>query len=111
MFSSPAPFAEVFPEIEDITVEIKEEGYMVSKKATYNLTMETLRPHIPCNNISCKKNSGFDLQPIITDMVRNKKTILDTSAGCNGTETSMKRDCLNAYDVRISIKYKEIPSN
>lgn len=111
MFSSPAPFDEVFPEIAEITVDVKEDGYMLHErqKRSYHMTKEDINPEFSCHNVSCKKNSGFNIQSVIRNMVRNRETDKEGGVRCKGWETSMKRNCMNHIEVKIQIKYKETP--
>lgn len=50
MFGTPAPFAEAFPTVEEITVEYKENGYMLRpfQKRSGTYTKETLVPKRFC---------------------------------------------------------------
>jgi hypothetical protein len=109
MFSSEVSFKEAYPQIEKLTAEIKENGYMSDWKRSYSFTEENMPSELSCHNKACKKNSGFQLQPIIDEMVRNKETDYDEGAICHGKER-MERDCLNTCDVKIHIEYKESPA-
>lgn len=113
MFVTPVPFDEAFPTVEEITVEYKENGYMLHpyQKSSGTYTKETLVPKRDCNNISCKQG-GFSIESVIRKMVLIKQTKLETAIGCKGHEGSPKgrrrgRDCMNHLELNILIKYKE----
>jgi hypothetical protein len=117
MFVQKVPFDEAYPTIDDITVEFKENGYMLHphQKRSGSFSKENLVPSMPCSNVSCKQG-GFSLEPVIRNMVRNKQTTLEETVGCKGHEGSPKgrrrgRDCMNHVELKISIKYKENQSH
>lgn len=106
---TPPTYERLFPKIEDILIEVKEEGHMVqpNRRKSYELNKHHVRSTFPCHNTSCKTNRGINILPLITDMVRNKKPTENAYLVCDGWETSMHRNCWTGFNIKISIKYKE----
>ena len=115
MFSNPVPFEKAYPEVENISVNVKEAGYMLKRENTFTLTKNNIYPNFSCSNISCKQG-GISIERLIRDMIRNKETEINTQLGCKGHEGSPKgrrrgRDCMNHFEIQISIEYKENSTN
>jgi hypothetical protein len=115
MFGTKVNFDEAFPTIEDITVEVKEAGYMLKRKSTSTYTKEYLVPSFECNNISCKQG-GVSIERVLREMVRNKQAEREEIMSCKGHEGSPKgrrigRACMNHFEITISINYKENQSS
>ncbi len=113
IFTKKVSFDEAFPEIEDLTVTVKETGQGVhnwDEVSTYrkqNIPGE----FINCRNPLCYKG-GFSIGSALRDMVRNRQTELETIEICRGNEASPKgrriyRTCANFFKIKVSIKYKE----
>lgn len=113
IFSEKGSFDEAFPEIEDLTVEVEKSGEGVKEwnhKSVYRM-QNFPGEYINCNNPLCY-NGGFAIGSILREMVRNKQLELETSKFCIGNEGSPKgriiyRKCLNSFNVKVTIKYKE----
>lgn len=113
VFVNKVSFEEAFPEIEDIIITVEESGKgfdNLNNKHTYT-KQNFPGEYIDCSNPLCY-SEGFSLGKIIRNMVKEKKTELETLEICLGYEGSPKgkkyyRDCLNQFRVKISIKYKK----
>ena len=109
------PFAEGFPTVEAVKVEVEESGRGVRQgwgPAVY--THEHLPEYIDCSNPLCH-NGGFHLGRIIRSMVTDKRTEEEIPyKGCQGNEGSAKGrkisgPCGNSFKVRIEVTYKAEP--
>lgn len=112
MFSNKTTFEKAFPEIEKISVKVKESGkgiYRSFQSSYYE--KKSLGEYINCNNSFCY-NGGFNIGEIIRKMGWNRETEKEGSAICQGHEGSPKGrriygKCLNHFDYNIKIEYKE----
>lgn len=91
VFGRKASFAEVFPEIEDLRVEVEEFGEGTTKWNRERIYRKQGFPgeYIDCHNPLCY-NGGFSIGDILREMVRNRQTELETSKLCKGHEGSPK---------------------
>lgn len=110
VFAGKVSFAEAFPQIEDVTVEVEESGEGVTWKGKQQYGKESLNEYINCSNPLCY-NGGFSVSRILREMIHNKQTEIETSAICQGNEGSPKgrriyRKCLNHFKIKVSMKYK-----
>lgn len=112
VFAKKSPFEDVFPEIEDLKVEISESGEGISG---WNRNRVYTKEHLPGEYIDCSNslcyNGGLSIGSFLRNMIGNKQTILDDSKLCQGYEGSPKgrriyRKCLNSFKVHIEIKYR-----
>src|SRR4051812_34663164 len=88
VFGQKVPFSEAFPEIETISVEIKESGTGVhdpSRVRVYNAIGE----HVNCSNPICY-NGGFSIGEIVRQMTHNNQEFTETYELCQGYEGSPK---------------------
>ena len=103
-------FDEAFPEIEDVTVEVKENGEGVHGSGSRIYRKGQFGEYIDCSNPLCY-NGGFSIGSILREMVRNRQTELEESRKCQGYEGSPRgrcvyRDCWNSFEIRVSVKFK-----
>ncbi len=111
VFVEKVAFEKAFPEIEDVSVVVEEQGDGVSKwTSTRSYGKSSVGEYIDCSNPLCY-NGGFSIGSILREMVRNKDTHKEASEGCRGYEGSPKgrrkyRDCMNYFKIKIDIKYK-----
>lgn len=112
-FGRKSTFAEAFPEIESLRVEVTEAGdgtgWMSPGPRVYTET--TAGEFVNCSNPVCF-NGGFRLGHILRDMVRSRKTEHTGTAICQGNEGSRKgrriyRKCLNSFKYEIAVEYRE----
>jgi hypothetical protein len=111
VFGKKVPFAEAYPEIEDITATVTEQGRDVYDDGVRVYSKGSFGEFINCSNGRCY-NGGFRVGTIVADMVRERKTESQTTRNCQGYEGSPKgrkkyRDCDNLFEVEIKIKYRE----
>lgn len=112
VFAEKTTFEKAFPEIEDITVVVRETGHGVSewnKERAFG--KRSIEEYVDCSNSLCY-NGGFSLGEIIRRMVRDKLTELETTKICQGNEGSPKgrriyRKCMNGFHVKVKIKYRD----
>lgn len=106
LFSTKASLDQVFPEIEDITVEVEVDG----RKSIYQ------KNYFPGEYVNCKESlcykGGFSIGDILRNMVRNKQTESEAAGFCEGYLGSPKgkvkyKDCSSYFKVKLSIKYRE----
>lgn len=102
-------FEERFPEIEHLKGSVSQPGYFVT-----GLKASSLKNHmdmeVRCRNPSCS-NGRLYLEPIVRELVRNQQTEYEDSELCLAKETGSGRDCLNHFEIKISITYKKSPAN
>jgi hypothetical protein len=105
-------YATTLPTIEDIFVEVTEHGSGVFEMPfTRTYIKLNVCDHINCSDPNCY-NGGFSLGNLIREMVDKKQTHLEKNEICQGYQgiSPGKREfkkCLNFFEVRITIKYKE----
>lgn len=116
VFSKKVGFDEAFPMIEEIDVEVKEEGRVEQWNAESHYSKKYFPgEYINCHNPVCY-NGGFSIGSIIRDMVRSRKTELEELKMCQGNEASPKgrkvyRKCFNMFRIKVKIVYKEEEKN
>ena len=108
VFAKKVSFAEAFPEIADVRVEV-EFGHAMDGNPKRVYTKSYLGEYIDCDNGLCY-NGGFSIGEVIRSMVSEKTTDRDGSAICRGYEGSPKgrrkyRDCLNFFRYKVHIDY------
>ena len=109
-------FAEAYPLVNDIKVEIKQTGELRSamdKQRVY--TKADLPSTIPCSNPRCQQG-GYVIDDIVGFMVQEKETEKESSNRCPGHEGSPKGrrkgdPCYNRVTAKIAISYNEIDAN
>jgi len=113
LFGRKTTFAEAYPQIEDIEVEVEETGRGVeSRSRSRRYTKEYLPGEfVNCSNPMCY-GGGFQLGLYLHGMVSGKKTELEESALCSGNEGSPQgrrvyRKCLNLFRLKIKVTYKD----
>jgi hypothetical protein len=109
VFSRKVGFDEAFPEIDDITVEVTEDGHGVYKDINKRIYSKgSIGEFINCSNPLCY-NGGFSIGSIIREMIRNNETLKEVSELCRGNEASPKgkriyRKCVNFFHINVSNK-------
>jgi len=107
VFGKPAVFEEIYPEIENIKIKIKEteSGYF-----TYFDKKESVPPFIKCHNPLCR-GGIFSIRKVLDEMVSKRETYKKGGSFCHGRERAGRKDfrlCLNRFEYEITIKYKNI---
>ncbi|MGO8835884.1 MAG: hypothetical protein ACLQAH_01245 [Limisphaerales bacterium] len=102
-------FENAFPEIEQCTVEVKEQGHNVPEWDKVR-TVRNPGQYINCHNKLCY-GGGFDVGWTIHEMVGKRETERSGSTLCQGNEASAKgrriyKKCMTFFEYKISIKYK-----
>ena len=114
-FSQKVSFAEAFPSIAHVRVEVTERGDGVHAEYQPSVyTEQRLGEFIDCCNPSCY-GGGFSIGSIIGGMVARGETDWEDDLGCKGYEGSPKgkrkyKDCWNRFKVKVRIEYKESES-
>ena len=107
LFGSQTTFAEAYPQIEDITVEVEEIGKGVNSS---NRNRRYTKEHFPGDYVSCSSpvcsRQGFFLGFYVNSMVLERKAELEKMDLCKGSE-SPRRGCPNTFKFKITIKYIE----
>ena len=109
-WSKKLSFAEAFPQIDEVRVEITQSGegvYEDSKKITY--TRDTLPgEYEDCSNPDCW-GGGVSIGQILQEMVHKGDAEAEESKRCKGHEGSTHRRgrmCFNFFKVKIKVTYK-----
>ncbi|MDD5589084.1 MAG: hypothetical protein PHP92_03470 [Candidatus Nanoarchaeia archaeon] len=117
IFASRGTFDEVFPNFEDVIIDVTESGDGLfypgigSDNKSRKHSVKERGGLIGCSNPSCKQG-GFEMDFIIHNMVRKNETTRIDSMFCAGWEGSKKlrykhNKCMNKIDYKITIIYKE----
>ena len=118
LFGRKVTFDVAFPQVADITLEIREQGkvpkYLVADDGAYVRTYQSSNfpgQFVDCSNSLCY-NGGVGLGPIVREMVRTGATVRETSSKCQGYEGSPKgrrkyRTCRNVFTVKVLITYED----
>jgi hypothetical protein len=105
-FGKSASFEEVFPDIEDIRIEVDEMSY---KKKHLFFGKDHISEKMPyCSSGVCNEG-GFMLGPMLREMSRRRETEREQGFGCEGHEHFgrwTQRSCRNYFTVKVTIKYK-----
>jgi hypothetical protein len=107
LFAKKSPFAEAFPEIADIRIEV-EIGHASGGNPTRVYTLNNLPgEYVDCNKSACY-NGGFSIGDVLREMVRTRESDQNGSAICHGYEGSPKgrrkyRECLNFFRYKVHI--------
>ena len=109
LFSEKVSFAEAFPEVEQVAVEVNESDAGVGG-VTRRFSASSLGEYIDCSNPLCF-NGGFSIGRIIWGMVEKRETSQQGSEICQGYEGSPKgrrkyRDCMRFFKWEVEIQYK-----
>ncbi len=116
LFSKTVSFDEAFPEIEDVIIEVTEDGDGVRHSRLGDPRCIYQKPNLPGECVDCSNplcyNGGVSVGSIVHNMVAKRATKRETSEVCRGYEGSPKgrrkyRSCMNIFKVKITITYKE----
>jgi len=105
-------FAEVFPEIENVKIEVEEKGSgITAANRTRTFSKNEFGEQINCQNSWCQKG-GFSIEEILKDMRDNRQTEHSLVKTCIGKETGrgggrIYRPCSHIFNIRVQIKYQE----
>lgn len=113
LFGRKTTFAEAYPQIEDIEVEVEETGRGVE---SWSRSRRYAKEYLPGEFVNCSNpmcyGGGGQLGLYLHGMVSGKKTELEESALCSGNEGSFQgrrvyRKCLNLFRLKIKVTYKD----
>lgn len=101
-------FAEAFPQIKKVSIEVLEyEDFMKKDDGYYPhhqvFNESNLSQYVDCSESSCK-GGGFSLGSLLSEMVQNAKISMDDSTDCIGKIGSKR--CTHTFDYKILIEYK-----
>jgi len=110
VFSKKVSFAEAFPEIDKLEINVTEIGTGIMSKKDRSYNEKTISEYINCSNRACY-NGGVSLGNIVREMVRNKLADYNGTAICQGYEGSPKgkrnyRPCVNYFEICAKVTYK-----
>jgi hypothetical protein len=104
-------FDEVFPELEDVTVEYTEFELAQQKKRGGVFSVRSQGGQMRCGNSACFRG-GHEFDFMIQDMVRNHETQREIELHCKGDEGTPKRrggrSCNRYIKGVITIKPKQV---
>ena len=115
LFSSKASFDKAFPEIEDVVIEVTEDGRGIRQWRPSHQKRIYRKSNLPGEYVDCSNplccNGGISVGSMIRDMVRARTTEKEASEVCRGYEGSPKGrrkygNCMNFFEVKIAITYK-----
>lgn len=102
-------FREAFPSISELEVNV-EETDMVETQRTMTYNIDSLPGgELRCSNDNCK-NGGVYIDMVISDMVRQEKTNLETRERCKGHEPvgrNESQSCPHTFNLDIEIGYED----
>ena len=106
-------FREAFPDVEDIKVDITENGIFGSMHGDPRTPTYTKRTfpgeYVDCSATLCY-GGGVNLGQLVRDMLPTRQRELEIRCVCQGYEGSPKgrrkyRPCINSFKVTIGISY------
>jgi hypothetical protein len=116
VFGEKAPFAQAFPQIETVRIEVEETGRGVgfgrsSGRHTSIYTERYLGEFVDCSNTLCY-NGGVSIGTMLHEAVRKGETTFEASEICRGYEGSPQGrrrygKCMNTFQVKGEIVYKD----
>jgi len=109
VFSQKVSFAEAFPEIDDVTVEVERDGQRQTYQKRY------LGEYIDCDKPLCYRG-GFSIGEVLREMVRERSTERQGGALCRGNEGSPKgrrvyRKCVMYFRYKVSVTYGNLDTD
>ena len=111
----PCSFSEAFPEIEDIQIELSEEGKEINDyDRTFFFNMRNPPgEYADCHNPHCY-NGGIRIGQILRHMVATGKSDYSASERCQGYEGSPKGrrkygSCDNWFSLKVRLKLRKLP--
>lgn len=105
------PFDKVFPDIEDIVIEVEEHSPDIEQDKRIRVYHKSnIRDFIGCQNPRCQ-GGGFFVFDIVHEMRGDRKTKLSTWKACIGNESAEGTSntvqyCINSFNIKVRIKYK-----
>jgi hypothetical protein len=107
VFARAGSFEELYPEVDNINLEIKElinPGWKKPEKIYHFNNKSNTNDFYPCTNPFCL-GSGFSISPILAKAIANKETLISTGEHC-GSNESGGRPCLHFFRIEGEVKYK-----
>jgi len=112
-FAKKPLFEELFPQIEDLRVEVTESDDTLRGGGCVRAYTIKDPPgeYIDCSNPLCY-NGGFSIGSILRDMVRKGQTEHETTERCQGYEGSPKgrrkhKDCWICFKIKVFVIYRD----
>jgi hypothetical protein len=100
------PFKELNPKVEELIVEVLEEGKGAGPSPEWKTIGSVTQ--LDCHNPLCQRG-GVDLHHTLREMVATRRADLENVKMCRGTEeggsSAAPRRCLNRFAYRISLAY------
>jgi len=102
-------FEEAFPNVTELKLRV-EETDMVETQRTMTYDEESLSSgELRCSNHPYK-NGGVYVDTILSRMIENEETELETTEQCKGHESmgrDQSRDCVHMFHLEIEIGYEK----
>lgn len=106
VFAKQGTFEEIYPEVADVTVKVKQTGEGCDGRTLTYLRRNLPGDRSPCSNPECR-GGGFRIGALLNRMVRQHEEQGEDVISCTGNEGGRhKKRCLNSARVRISISYR-----
>lgn len=112
---NPTTFTELFPEVKSLELTVQEHGefssFAPSVKSSIHFTKSSIPSKITCSNPKCQQG-GYELQWILTEVIRKKDRKYKSIFHCNGHEGTPKGrrigdPCCNNIEIEIDIDYEK----
>jgi len=97
-------FAEAFPEIAELSVDVDERGEGNEELGLRRFHQGTVREFFNCSNHRCV-GRGFRMGDLLRDMTRRRDTRRDVEVRCQSREES-GGVCANIFRVSVRIAYR-----
>lgn len=112
VFGSKVPFAEAFPDITDIRIEVSESSLGGGRQHHAVCTRDHLPgEYVDCSNPLCYRG-GVSIGSILREMVRTRHMTAEVTRLCQSNEGSPKgrriyRKCLHSFKIKVTLTYTE----
>lgn len=98
-------FDEVFPDLEDVSVDYVESEHFVSLTNNRTFSMRRDGGRLPCGNSDCA-GGGYEFGGIVRQMRQDNKNSQEIRELCKGREQSLNRLCSRSIKGTITIRRK-----
>jgi hypothetical protein len=103
-------FAEAYPSIESMIFRVTEQGEHGEEVGSWTFDTDTFRGVTNCSNDECT-GGGVNTANILRRMVFGKISEFEHGYRCIGREKDRQRVCLTSFDVKVTVKYRDVPKS